>query len=320
MSRIRCLLAATLLIHLTAARAEEFPVKPVRWIVPQVPGGASDTLARVIGQKIGDQWGRQIVIDNRVGANGIIGTDIVAKSAADGYTWLVAYVGTHATNPALYRKLPYDTNKDLTAVATLGTLPFVLIVGNGLPAAGLQELIALAKQQPGKLTYGAPNGSVNHLLGVMVNAAAGVNMLFVPYRSPTDALTDTVSGRIQLAYSSAALAMPFVRAGKARVLAVSAARRSNALPEVPTIAESGVPGFDVNPWFGLFVRAGTAAPVVGKINSTVNTLLTQKDIIERFALVGAEPLINTPEQFAKIARDDVVKWAKVVKDAGVAVE
>ena len=320
MSRIRCLLAAALLIHLTAARAEEFPVKPVRWIVPQVPGGASDTLARVIGQKIGDQWGRQIVIDNRVGANGIIGTEIVAKSAADGYTWLVAYVGTHATNPALYRKLPYDTNKDLTAVATLGTLPFVLIVGNGLPAAGLQELIALAKQQPGKLNYGAPNGSVNHLLGVMVNAAAGVNMLFVPYRSPTDALTDTVGGRIQLAYSSAALAMPFVRAGKARVLAVSAARRSNALPEVPTIAESGVPGFDVNPWFGLFVRAGTAAPVVRKINSTVNNLLTQKDIIERFALVGAEPLINTPEQFAKIARDDIVKWAKVVKDAGVAVE
>lgn len=316
MSRIRCLLAATLLIHLTAARAEEFPVKPVRWIVPQVPGGASDTLARVIGQKIGDQWGRQIVIDNRVGANGIIGTDIVAKSAADGYTWLVAYVGTHATNPALYRKLPYDTNKDLTAVATLGTLPFVLIVGNGLPAAGLQELIALAKQQPGKLTYGAPNGSVNHLLGVMVNAAAGVNMLFVPYRSPTDALTDTVSGRIQLAYSSAALAMPFVRAGKARVLAVSAARRSNALPEVPTIAEAGVPGYEATSWQGIMAPARLPPTMTTLLHATLAKIVASPEMRVRFADLGAEPVGSSPEEFARFSKAEFEKWGPLIRRIG----
>lgn len=320
MSRNRYLLVAALLVQYGAALAEDFPVRPIRCVVPQVAGGASDTLARVVGQKLADQWGLQIVIDNRIGANGIIGTDIVAKSAPDGYTWLSAYVGTHATNPSLYRKLPYDTNKDLTAVATLATVPFVLIVNTGLPVTGLQELIALAKQQPGKLTFGAPNGSVNHLLGVMVNSAAGTNMLFVPYRNPVDAVTDTVGGRIQLTYSSAPLAMPFVRASKVRLLAVSTAKRSIALPDVPTIAESGVPGFDVNPWFGLFVRAGTPASVIKKINSTINSLLTQKDLIERFAVVGAEPLVTTPEQFAKIAREDVVKWAKVVKESGLTLE
>ena len=301
--------------------AQTFPTRPIRFVVPQTPGGASDALARITGQKLGDQWNQQFVIDNRGGAGGNIGTDIVAKSAPDGYAWLLAYVGTHAINAALYRKLPFNPDRDFATAATLATLPFVVIVNNNLPAKNLAELIALAKAKPGGLSYGsAGSGSVNHLLGVMLNSLGGVNIVHVPYRGAAAALTDTMSGQVQMYYASMPSVVQHVRAGAVRAIAVTSARRSDALKDVPTIAESGFPGFDVNPWFGILVPAGTPGPVISRINTDVNLMLTQKDVIDRFTNLGAVPFATNPGQFASIAHDDIVKWAKVVKESGATVD
>ena len=303
------------------ACAQTFPARPIRFVVPQTPGGASDALARITGQKLGDQWNQQFVIDNRGGAGGNIGTDIVAKSAPDGYAWLLAYVGTHAINAALYKQLPFNPDQDFATVATLATLPFVVIVNNNLPAKNVPELIALAKAKPGGLSYGsAGSGSVNHLLGVMLNSLGGVNIVHVPYRGAAAALTDTMSGQVQLYYASMPSVVQHVRAGAVRAIAVTSARRSEALKDVPTIAESGFAGFDVNPWFGILVPAGTPAAVTKKINADVNQMLAQKDVIDRFTNLGAVPFATAPEQFARIARDDIVKWAKVVKESGATVD
>ena len=317
----RCAALAFAALGCDAAGADAYPARPIRFVVPQTPGGASDALARVTGQKLGDQWSQQFVIDNRGGAGGNIGTDTVAKSAPDGYTWLLAYVGTHAINAALYKKLPFDPDRDFAPAATLATLPFVVIVNNNLPVRNVQELIALAKSKPGGLSYGsAGSGSVNHLLGVMLNSLGGVNIVHVPYRGAAAALTDTMSGQVQMYYASMPSVVQHVRAGAVRALAVTSAARSEALKDVPTVAESGFPGFDVNPWFGILAPAGTPAAVINKINADVNRMLAQKDVIDRFTNLGAVPFATTPAQFAGIAHADIVKWAKVVKESGATVD
>jgi len=318
---LRCAVFAVAAVVTGAALAQTYPSRPIRFVVPQTPGGASDALARVTGLKLGDRWAQQFVIDNRGGAGGNIGTDTVAKSAPDGYTWLLAYVGTHAINAALYKKLPFDPDRDFAPVATLATLPFVVIVNNNLPVKNVQELIALAKTKPGGLSYGsAGSGSVNHLLGVMLNSLGGVNIVHVPYRGAAAALTDTMSGQVQMYYASMPSVVQHVRAGAVRAIAVTSAARSDALKDVPTIAESGFPGFDVNPWFGILVPAGTPAAVIGKINGDVNQTLAQKDVIDRFTNLGAVPFSTTPAQFSRIAHDDIVKWAKVVRESGATVD
>jgi tripartite-type tricarboxylate transporter receptor subunit TctC len=318
---LRCAVFAVAAVVTGAALAQAYPSRPIRFVVPQTPGGASDALARVTGLKLGDRWAQQFVIDNRGGAGGNIGTDTVAKSAPDGYTWLLAYVGTHAINAALYKKLPFDPDRDFAPVATLATLPFVVIVNNNLPVKNVQELIALAKTKPGGLSYGsAGSGSVNHLLGVMLNSLGGVNIVHVPYRGAAAALTDTMSGQVQMYYASMPSVVQHVRAGAVRAIAVTSAARSDALKDVPTIAESGFPGFDVNPWFGILVPAGTPAAVIGKINGDVNQMLAQKDVIDRFTNLGAVPFSTTPAQFSRIAHDDIVKWAKVVRESGATVD
>jgi tripartite-type tricarboxylate transporter receptor subunit TctC len=318
---LRCAVFAVAAVVTGAALAQTYPSRPIRFVVPQTPGGASDALARVTGLKLGDRWAQQFVIDNRGGAGGNIGTDTVAKSAPDGYTWLLAYVGTHAINAALYKKLPFDPDRDFAPVATLATLPFVVIVNNNLPVKNVQELIALAKTKPGGLSYGsAGSGSVNHLLGVMLNSLGGVNIVHVPYRGAAAALTDTMSGQVQMYYASMPSVVQHVRAGAVRAIAVTSAARSDALKDVPTVAESGFPGFDVNPWFGILVPAGTPAAVIGKINGDVNQTLAQKDVIDRFTNLGAVPFSTTPAQFSRIAHDDIVKWAKVVRESGATVD
>jgi tripartite-type tricarboxylate transporter receptor subunit TctC len=318
---LRCAVFAFAAPVCAAVAAETYPARPIRFVVPQTPGGASDALARVTGQKLGDQWSQQFVIDNRGGAGGNIGTDTVAKSAPDGYTWLLAYVGTHAINAALYKKLPFNPDRDFAPAATLATLPFVVIVNNNLPVKNLQELIALAKTKPGGLSYGsAGSGSVNHLLGVMLNSLGGVNIVHVPYRGAAAALTDTMSGQVQLYYASMPSVVQHARAGAVRALAVTSAARSDALKDVPTVAESGFAGFDVNPWFGILVPAGTPAGVINKINADVNRMLAQKDVIDRFTNLGAVPFATTPAQFARIAHEDIVKWAKVVGESGATVD
>jgi len=316
--RVLALSLAAVLIAGNAA-AQTFPTKPVKIIVPQTPGGASDALARIVGQKLSEKWGQPVVIENRPGAGGNIGMDAVAKSPADGYTLLMSYVGTHAINGALYKKLPFDPEKDFTAVATVATLPFVVVVNPKLPVKNVQELAAMSKET--QVTYGsAGNGSVNHLLGEMFNSAAQAKLMHVPYKGAAPALQDLVGGQISAVFTSMPSVAQFIRNGTLHGLAVTSAKRSESFKDIPTIAESGYPGFDVNPWFGLFLPAGTPSATVKQINADINAVLKQKDTSERFAAQGAEVFETSPEQFAAILRADIVKWEKIVRDSGAKID
>jgi len=302
------------------AIAQQFPTKLVKLVVPQTPGGATDVFARKIGQILSERWGQPVVIENRAGAGGVVGTDVVAKSAPDGYTLLVTYAGSQAINASLYPKLPFDTIKDFQTVATLAVTPFILIVRPELPAKNLAEFIALAKARPGTLTYASSgNGSVNHLLGEMLKADTGISMLHVPYRGVAPAITDVMGGQVDAAFSSVPSVLQMILGGNVRALAVSSARRVAIAPKIPTIAESGIPGFDVNPWWGILAPAGTDMAIVRKINGDVASVLRTREMIDFLATQGAEPLITSPEEFLAILQTDVVKWAKVVKDAGVTI-
>jgi tripartite-type tricarboxylate transporter receptor subunit TctC len=311
--------AAFLLPMLAAgiAAAQAFPVRPVRIVVPQAPGGASDALARIIGQRLSERWRQQVVVDNRTGAGGIIGTDIVAKSAPDGYTLLLAYDGTHAINASLYQRLPFNTLNDFSTVATLANVPFVMAINPALPAKNVSEFIAYAKANDGKVNYGsAGNGSANHLLGVMFGKGAGVNLVHVPYKGAAPALTDLIGGTIQAVFTSMPSVVGFVQAGRVRALAVTSARRSATLPNLPTIAEAAIPGFDVHPWFGVLAPARTPAAVVNRINEDIAALIATREVADAFAAQGAEPFITKPDAFKRILERDIDKWAVVVKASG----
>ena len=303
------------------AAAQTFPAKPVRIIVPQTPGGASDLLARVVGQKLSERWGQPVVVENRAGAGGNVGTDYVAKSPADGYTLLMSYVGTQAINGSVYKSLSYEPFKDFAPVATLATVPFALVVNQSFPAKSAGELIAFARTHPGQVNFGsAGNGSLNHLLGEMVNMNQGVKLVHVPYKGAAGALTDTISGQIQMTFSSLPSVAGHIRGDKLRALAVTGVRRSATFPNVPTFTEAGVPGLELSPWFGLLAPAGTPEAVVRKINADVAELLRDKDVLERFAGAGAEPYVTQPEQFGRILQDDIQKWSQVVKASGARID
>ena len=301
------------------AQAQPFPAKPVRIVVPQTPGGASDALARIMSVKLSEKWGQPVVVENRAGAGGNIGMDVVAKSPADGYTLLMSYVGTHAINGALYKSLPFDPEKDFAAVATLATLPFVAVVNPKNPAKSVQDLVAQARTS--QVTFGsAGNGSVNHLLGEMFGSAAQVKLVHVPYKGAAPALQDLLGGQIHVVFTSMPSVAQFVRNGTLNALAVTSARRSESFKDIPTIAESGYPGFDVNPWFGLFAPAGTPAAVIRQINADINAVMKQKDTVDKFAAQGAEVYETTPEQFAAILNADIAKWSKIVRESGAKVD
>jgi tripartite-type tricarboxylate transporter receptor subunit TctC len=303
--------------------AAAFPSKPVRIIVPQTPGGASDALARIVGQKLSEKWGQPVVIENRAGAGGNIGMDAVAKSPADGYTLLMSYVGSHAINVSIYKKLPFDPEADFAAVATLANVPFVAAANAKLPVTNMKELAAYAAKNP--VSFGsAGNGSVNHLLGEMFNAynaggaanSAASKMLHVPYKGAAPALTDLISGQIQLVFTSLPSVAQHIKAGTVNGLAVTGSKRAAAFKDIPTIAESGYPGFVINPWFGLFAPKGTPVAVVQQINLDVRKILEDKATMEKFAALGAEPYDTKPEEFAAILHADIKKWAEVVKSSG----
>jgi tripartite-type tricarboxylate transporter receptor subunit TctC len=302
----------------TPVAAQPYPSRTVKLVVPQTPGGATDVFARKIGQALSERWGQPVVVENKAGAGGVVGTDTVAKSAPDGYTLLVTYAGSQAINPSLYPKIPFDSVKDFQTVATLAVTPFILIVNPKLAAKDLGELIALARAKPDVLTYASSgNGSVNHLLGEMLKADSGIRMLHVPYRGVAPAITDVIGGQVDAAFSSVPSVLQMVRGGQVRALAVSSERRVATAPEIPTIAEQGFPGFDVNPWWGILAPAGTDMAVVRKINSDVEAILRGREIVEFLAAQGAEPLITSPDEFLKMLEADLVKWNKVVKGAGV---
>ena len=301
------------------AHAQDFPNRAVKILVPQTPGGASDALARIVAQKLSEKWGQPVVVENRAGAGGNVGMEVVANSPADGYTLLMSYVGTHAINGSLYKKLPFDPEKDFAPVATLATLPFVVVTKAGSPIKTIPELVAAAKTR--ELTYGsAGNGSVNHLLGEMFNSAAGVKLVHVPYRGAAPAMQDLMGGQIDLVFTSLPSVSGAIKQGTLHPIAVTSAKRASSFNTIPTIAESGFKDFDVNPWFGLFAPAKVPAQVVRKINADVNEILKSKDVVDKFAAQGAEPYPTDPQQFANVLRADIVKWGQVVKASGASVD
>jgi len=295
--------------------ATNFPTKPVRIIVPQTPGGASDALARIVGQKLSEKWGQPVVVENRPGAGGNIGMDAVAKATGDGHTLLMSYVGSHAINPSIYSKLPFDPETDFVAVATLANVPFVAAINSNVPVTNMKGLVAYAAQKP--VSFGsAGNGSVNHLLGEMFNTASGAKMQHVPYKGAAPALTDLISGQIQVVFTSLPSVAQHIRSGTVRGLAVTGSKRAVSFKEIPTISESGFPGFVINPWFGLFASKGTPTSIAKQINADIKKVLEDKDVLDKFTAIGAEPFETTPQEFQAILHTDIKTWAAVVKNSG----
>ncbi len=318
---MRLLLAAAVLVFAGSALAQTWPSKPVRLIVPYPPGGSADILARAIGQKLAEGLGQQVVIDNRPGAGTAIGAEATAKAAADGYTVMLGTVSSHAINPALTPGLKYDPVKDFAPVSLVASIPFALIVHPSLPVHSVKELIALAKSKPGALNFSsAGTGTSNHLAGELFKSMTGTFMVHIPYKGSAPALNDLIAGQVQLMFDLVLTTAPHVKSGAVRALAVTGRERSAALPGVPTVAESGVPGYEVSAWFGIFAPAGTPAAVIGTLNAETVKALRQPDLRDRMASQGAEPVTSTPEQFAAYVKEELAKWTRVVKASGMKVD
>jgi len=297
--------------------ARAFPEKPVRFVVGFTPGGPSDILARALGQKLAERWGQQVVVENRPGAGGNLAAEAVAKSPPDGYTWLLGNNSILATNHALYRKLAYDPVKDFAPVALVAVQPNILVVHPDVPAKSLAELIGLARKSPGKLNYASSGaGAAAHLAGELFKTMAGVDIVHVPYKGAQPALTDVVAGQVQLMFATSASAIPYMKQGRLRALAVTTAQRSPSVPELPTVAEAGLPGFEATTWHGVVVPSATAGSIVQKLNQDINAVLKEKDLSERLAGLGAEILTGTARDFADYIAREIPKWTKVVKDSG----
>jgi tripartite-type tricarboxylate transporter receptor subunit TctC len=301
------------------AMAQDFPSRPVKIVVPQTPGGASDALARIVGQKLSEKWQQPVVVENRPGAGGNVGMEFVAQAPADGYTLLMSYVGSHAINAALYKKLPFDPERDFAPVATLATLPFVLVARPDAPFKTVRELADQGRRQA--LTFGsAGNGSVNHLLGVMFNAATGSKLEHIPYRGAAPAMQDLMSGQISLVFTSLPSVASAIRSGTLRGIAVTSAQRSQSFAQIPTIAEAGYKDFDVSPWFGLFAPAKTPPAIVRRMNQDIQDILKNREVVEKFQGQGADPFITQPAEFAAILKSDLAKWSEVVKASGAQID
>ncbi|MEP7182331.1 MAG: tripartite tricarboxylate transporter substrate binding protein [Betaproteobacteria bacterium] len=304
-----------------AAQAPAFPSKPVRLVVPFPAGGPLDATGRAIAQKLTEAWGQSVVVDNRPGAGGNIGADLVAKSAPDGYTVVMGALSTHAVNPSLYPSMPYDAVRDFTPITLVATTPNVLVVNPTLPVNSVKELIAYAKANPGKLSFGSgSNGSAGHLAGELFKVDAGVDMVHIPYKGAAPAMQALLAGDTQLMFDNLASSMPQVKAGKLRALAVTTAQRSKLVPELPTMAEAGVPGFDIATWFGLLAPAGTPPAVIAKWNADVVTILKSPEMRDRLAAQGAEAAPTTPTEFAQFIGRELTKYARIVKASGAKVD
>jgi tripartite-type tricarboxylate transporter receptor subunit TctC len=302
--------------------AQPYPTRTIKIVATFAPGGASDILGRIIGQKLQESWGQPVIVENRAGAGGIVGTEYVAKSAADGYTLVVGYIGTHAVNPSLYSKLSYDAVNDFAPVAFLASIPSALVVHPSVPAKTLPELIALAKSRPGQLNYGSGGiGTAPHLAGELFKTMTGVDMVHVPYKGSGPAVTDLLSGQISLMFNTMIQTVPYVKEGNVRALAVTSATRSPTLPDLPTVAEAGVPGYEMVGWFGILAPAGTPKEIVGKLNTEIVKILNMADVKKRLSDLGAEPTnIVTPEQFGEYIKAEIAKWRTVVEHSGMRVE
>jgi tripartite-type tricarboxylate transporter receptor subunit TctC len=308
---------AWLALGAAAAGAADYPDKPVRFVVGFPPGGPSDIVARLLGQKLAESWGQQVVIDNRPGAGGNIAAELVAKSAGDGYTLLLGNNSILATNAALYSKLNFDPVKDFAPVILVASQPNILVVHPSLPVKSVKELIALAKARPGQLNYASSgSGAAAHLSGELFKAMAHVDMVHIPYKGAAPALNDVLAGQDQLMFATSLSVLPHIKSGRLRALAVTTAKRMKAMSELPTVAEAGVPGFEATTWHGVVVSAATPPALVARINADTAKILQLPDVRERFAVLGAEIIGGTPDDFAAYIKKEIPKWTKVVRDSG----
>jgi tripartite-type tricarboxylate transporter receptor subunit TctC len=302
---------------LSNAWAQDYPSHSIRLIVPYTPGGPADIVARLLAQKLGASLGQAMVVENRGGADGVIGSAVVAKAAPDGYTLLFGTIQTHGVNPSLKNKLPYDPVKDFVAIAPATTFPFMLVVVPSLPAHSVPELIKLMQAQPGHFNYSsAGTGTGTHLAGELFKSMAHVDMTHVPFKGGGEALTDVMAGRIQMTFTGIPSSVALIRAGKLRPLALTGTSRLPELPGIPTVAET-LPGFEVSSWNGFFSAAGTPEPVVAKLNGALAVILAQADVKERLAALGAQPVISSSAQFTSYVKSEVAKWHKVIAAAGI---
>ena len=319
--RAFCASALLMFAATCACAAGTFPSRPLRLIVPFPPGGGTDIMARMVGQRLTDAFGVQVVVDNRGGAAGIIGTELAAKATPDGHTMMIGSVSTICINASLHKKLPFDPEKDLAPVSLVASTPSMLVVGNTIAAKSVKELIALAKARPGQLHYASPgSGSSAHLGGELFKQAAGIDIQHVPYKGTGPAVTDLVSGQVSMFITNMPSVLPMVKANRLRPLAVTSLQRSALMPDLPTVAESGIPGFEVVVWYGLFAPAATPRPIIVRVNQEVRTMSSMQDVRDRLSVQGAEVMSSTPEELAKRVRDDLIKWGKIVKASGARVD
>ena len=312
-----CLVTCALCLGISGAMAQKYPTRPVRFVVPYAPGGSTDTLARTMGMKLAQALGQQVVVDNRSGANGDIGMEIVAKAPPDGHTIVLGYIANLAIEPSLYAKMPYDPVKDFAPITQPATSPNVLTVHPSVQAKNLQELIALTRANPGKVSFASTGvGSIGHLTGELINNLAGIKMTHVPYKGSGQAVTDILGGHVQVMFSGFSSTLAHIKAGRLRALAVTGPKRSPALADVPTIAEQGFPGVEATAWYGVLAPAGTPKPVITRLHDELVKILKQSDVVQRLDGLGFEIVGSTPEQFSAYIRSEIKKWEKVVKASG----
>ena len=304
-----------------AAAADSYPSRPVRLIAPFSAGGGVDIVARYLALKLTEKWGQQVVVDNRTGATGIIGTEIAAHSPPDGYTLILGNAATHAVNVSLFKKLPYDAVKDFAPVTLIGRVPEMLVVHPALPAANVRELIALAKAKPGELAFGSAGaGSPPHLAGELFQFLAKVKLVHVPYKGSAPALADLIGGQISMYFSNILSAVPFVKSGRLRGLGVTSEKRSVVAPEIPTIAESGMPGYEDYNWYGILAPKGTPRAILTQLHADIGQVVRGRDMEERLTKDGAEVIASTPDEFARFIREEIDRYARIVKASGLRAE
>lgn len=321
MKRLMALLGVLVLAGFSQAAAGEYPERAIRIVVPYPAGGTADILARIVADRLTTTWSQQVIVEPRPGAGGNIGSDIVAKSTRDGYTLLLGTSGSNAVNPSLYTKMPYDARRDLTFVAPVASTANILVVGPKSPANSVKDLLQLARSQPRKLTFGSSgNGSVLHLSGELLKTLTGVDMVHVPYKGTPPALVDVMSGRVDMMIANAPSVVSQIKGGALRGLAVTTAQRLDVLPELPTMIEAGVAGFDVASWFGVFAPRGTPKDVLDKLNAEVRKMLGNPDTKAKLGAQGAQPMPMTADEADRFFLDEISKWAKVVKASGAKVD
>ncbi len=314
-------LAAACVVAAPPATGQGYPTKPVKLVVPFPPGGSLDFAGRLIAQKLTEAWSQSVVVENKPGASGNIGADLVAKAPADGYTILLGALSTHAVNPSLYASMPYDAVRDFAPITLIAVTPNVLVVNANSPVRNVAEFIAYTKANPGKLSFGSgSNGSAGHLAGELYKVETGTDAVHIPYKGGAPATQALLAGDTQFMFDNLANAMAQVKGGKLRALAVTTARRSSLAPDLPTMAEAGLPGFDISTWYGLFAPAGTPSAIVAKWNADVTKILNAPDVRARFVADGAEPAPDTPEQFSQFIAAELAKYARIVKASGAKID